>query len=65
MGTYVHGLFDSPETTQALLQWLAPNIQLTQQLDLNQHREQQLNKLADVCRQHLDINKIKHLVGLE
>jgi len=65
MGTYVHGLFDSAELTKGLLEWVAPDMQLTQQLDINSHREQQLNQLADVCRQHLDINKIKNILEIE
>lgn len=63
MGTYVHGLFDDAELTQAVFDWVKPNHGITQALDLSSHREQQLDQLADVCRKHLDMNKIKQILG--
>lgn len=64
MGTYVHGLFDSFEMTKAIFDWVEPNHGIEQALDLSQHRESQLNQLADVCREHLDMNKINQILGL-
>ncbi|MEO2280697.1 cobyric acid synthase [Pseudoalteromonas pernae] len=56
-GTYVHGLFDSPQGCDWVLSWL-DNTRSWQAFDLNAQREQQLARLAHVCEQHLDINKI-------
>lgn len=58
IGTYLHGLFDSPEFCQALFDWITPEHGITATLDLNHHRETQLEELASVCEQHLDIDKI-------
>ena len=57
VGTYLHGLFDKPEPTQAILSWVKPELTI-KALDLNEHREQQLERLAKVCEQHLAIDNI-------
>lgn len=62
LGTYLHGLFDSEQMCQAIFNWLKPDHNITEQLDINQHREQQLNNLAQVCKQHLDIGKIQQIL---
>lgn len=54
--TYCHGLFDQPESLQALLNWAG--LVQPQAFDLNQQREQQLERLADTLEQHLDIEKL-------
>ena len=62
MGTYLHGLFDSPEMCQAILDWVQPDNNVTEQVDINSHRELQLDQLANVCQQHLDIDKIQRIL---
>lgn len=62
MGTYLHGLFDSPAMCQAILNWVNPNNGVTEQIDINAHREQQLQQLAQVCNEHLNMNKIKQIL---
>lgn len=62
MGTYLHGLFDSPEMCQAILDWVLPHNNVTEQIDINSHRELQLSQLANVCQQHLDIDKIQQIL---
>lgn len=57
VGTYLHGLFDKPEMTQALLHWVKPETTVAA-VDLDEHREQQLERLARVCERHLAIEKI-------
>jgi adenosylcobyric acid synthase len=61
IGTYVHGLFDSPESCTAIFEWVKPN-QNIDSLDINNHREQQIEKLAAVCREHLNIEQIKRIM---
>ena len=62
IGTYLHGLFDSPAMCQAILNWTNPNHGVSQQIDINEHREQQLNELAQVCKVHLNIDNIQHIL---
>lgn len=57
-GTYLHGLFDSSAASQLILDWVLPNSGIEQQIDINTHREQQLTRLAQMCKQHLDISQI-------
>ncbi|MCL1066692.1 cobyric acid synthase [Shewanella olleyana] len=56
LGTYVHGLFDSPNACQLILTWAG--LEHAQTVDINQIREQQLERLADVLEAHLDMEKL-------
>ncbi len=62
-GTYAHGIFDQPETCDALLGWagLAGD---SEAVDYDQHRQQQLDRLADQVEQHLDTRWLGNLLGL-
>ncbi len=61
-GTYLHGIFDQAQATQLLLTWVNKSHGIQQTINLEDHREQQLNKLADVCEKHLDIAKIDKII---
>ena len=56
-GTYLHGLFDTPEGVSELITWLATNNQI-KPIDINLNREQQLSRLANVVAENLDIEQI-------
>lgn len=56
LATYLHGLFDSSEACNALLDWAG--IKLAQSLDINVQREEQLNRLADAIEENLDMNVV-------
>ncbi|MBO2585375.1 cobyric acid synthase [Shewanella algae] len=58
LGSYLHGLFDSPEACELLLTWAGMTAPQGRTVDINQQRQQQLDRLADVLEQHLDFNKI-------
>ena len=58
--TYWHGLFDSPEALQALLQWAGA--EESEKFDLNSQRETQINRLADCFETHLNIDKIEQIL---
>ncbi|MGI2856346.1 cobyric acid synthase [Shewanella algae] len=58
LGSYLHGLFDSPEACELLLAWAGMKAPQGHAVDINQQRQQQLDRLADVLEQHLDFNKI-------
>lgn len=57
LGTYLHGLFDSPDACQLILCWAGLNDAKT--ININQIREQQLERLADVLAEHLDMQKLQ------
>ncbi len=55
-GTYVHGLFDHPESCAAWLKWAG--LEVIQDFDYREVREQEINRLADILEQHLDWGKL-------
>lgn len=59
LGTYVHGLFDSPQACQLILQWAGMKDAAV--VDVNQVREQQLDRLADVLELHLDLDRLDQI----
>jgi len=62
-GTYLHGIFDQGQATQLLLKWLDKNNEVQHVINLDEHREQQLNRLADVCEKYLDIPAIDNIIN--
>lgn len=54
LATYLHGLFDEPDALQALLQWAGYDQAHHRLVDINQIRETQLDRLADVCAECFD-----------
>ena len=56
LASYLHGLFDQPQALQALLNWAG--LKSTKQFDIQQQREQQLERLADAIEEFLDIDKL-------
>ena len=62
VGTYLHGLFDQGEATEVILHWLDENHGVTSTIDIAQHRQQQLDRLASVCQQYLDIEKLDKII---
>lgn len=60
LGTYLHGLFDSQDACQLILRWAGLND--AKAIDINQIREQQLDRLADVLAEHLDMQKLQPIL---
>ena len=58
-GTYVHGLFDEPQSSAAWLNWAG--LQGVEAADFNyaQLREAELDRLADCVEQHLDWDQLR------
>ena len=52
LGTYLHGLFDHPDSSAALLAWAG--LETTEVVDQREIRETQLNRLAAELEEHLD-----------
>lgn len=63
-GTYVHGIFDQPAACEALLLWAGLN-NSDQAVDYQQHRLEQLDRLADQVEQCLDTDWLRDLLGLK
>ncbi|MBR0567872.1 cobyric acid synthase [Azoarcus sp. L1K30] len=55
MGTYVHGLFDTPDALDALLRWAGAEGDVTR-VDLTVRREADLDRLADAIEAAVDID---------
>lgn len=55
-GTYVHGLFDHPESCTAWLTWAG--LETVDAFDYRTVREAEINRLADVLEEHLDWEKL-------
>ena len=56
LATYLHGFFDSSEACNAILDWAGTK--LTETFDINEQREEQLNRLADAIEDSLDMEAI-------
>ncbi|MCP5421095.1 MAG: cobyric acid synthase [Gammaproteobacteria bacterium] len=60
LGSYVHGLFDTPAACQALLQWAG--LRGAENQDFQGLYETQLERLADTVEAHLDMPAILELL---
>jgi adenosylcobyric acid synthase len=61
LGTYLHGIFDEAGARDALLRW-AGLAEPGEAPDAGQLRESGIDRLADVCEAHLDLDAIQRLV---
>ena len=52
-GTYLHGVFDTPEALQAVLQWAGADTLLIKPWE--QQQDDALERIAQACEAHLDI----------
>lgn len=59
-GSYLHGMFDSPEALQQIIAWAGADIDEIE--TYAQQQEQQLDRLADACMAHLDWKKIQTFI---
>jgi adenosylcobyric acid synthase len=63
LGTYLHGLFESPQACSALLRWAG--LKNVEQVDYHALRERDIERLADLVENHLDVRLLRELCGLE
>ncbi|WP_295470756.1 cobyric acid synthase [uncultured Pseudomonas sp.] len=63
LGTYLHGLFESPAACGALLRWAG--LEDVQSVDYHALRERDIERLADLVDQHLDATLLRQLCGLD
>ncbi|WP_019407953.1 cobyric acid synthase [Pseudomonas psychrophila] len=62
LGTYLHGLFESPAACSALLRWAG--LHDVQQVDYHALRERDIERLADMVEKHLDTAYLRELCGI-
>ena len=62
MGTYLHGLFDHPDSLSAVLR--ACGVAAPASLDIHALREASIDRLADTVESHMDIDTLSRLMGL-
>ena len=62
LGTYLHGLFETPAACSALLRWAG--LQDVQEVDYHALRERDVERLADLVEQHLDTDLLRTLCGV-
>lgn len=62
LGTYLHGLFETPAACSALLRWAG--LQDVQSVDYHALRERDIERLADLVEHHLDTELLRTLCGI-
>lgn len=62
LATYLHGLFESPQSCAALLRWAG--IKDVEPIDYHALRERDIERLADLVDKHLDGDVLRQLCGL-
>jgi adenosylcobyric acid synthase len=62
LGTYLHGLFESPAACSALLRWAG--LREVETPDYHALRERDIERLADLVEAHLDTARLRELCGL-
>jgi len=56
IGTYLHGVLEHPEGLEAVLTWAG--IKEAETFDYDVFRNNEIDRLADSCEQHMDIEKL-------
>ena len=66
-GTYVHGIFDTDEVTSAIINAICQikGLDARTAIDVSAYKETQYDALADGVRQHIDLDKILEIIGME
>jgi adenosylcobyric acid synthase len=62
LGTYLHGLFETPQACSALLRWAG--LAEVEEFDYHALRERDIERLADLVEAHLDTAKLRELCGV-
>ncbi|MCG8392138.1 MAG: cobyric acid synthase, partial [Pseudomonadales bacterium] len=62
MGCYLHGLFDDAAATTAILTWAGLKSRLA--VAYGDHRQNELNRLADMLEEHLEVTALLRLLGV-
>jgi adenosylcobyric acid synthase len=60
-GCYIHGLFDKPEALQLFMRWLDFDVSLAPSIETLE--EVAINRVANACKEHLDMKKVEQLLS--
>ena len=63
LATYLHGLFEAPDSCVALLRWAG--LSEVERVDYHALRERDIERLADLVDKHLDGDRLRQLCGLD
>ena len=67
-GTYLHGLFDSGELTEAMAEWLCSRKGISYEAvspkSHDEVQEEELTKLANAVREAVDMDAIYQILGV-
>ncbi|PKM52071.1 MAG: cobyric acid synthase CobQ [Firmicutes bacterium HGW-Firmicutes-7] len=65
-GTYLHGIFDNDNFRNTLLNNIRTikGIEATKEIDYKSLKEAEYNKLADIVRNHVNLDEIKKIIGV-
>ena len=61
--SYLHGFFDHPDACQALLSWAGMDRSTV--FDYAEFKEQEIDRVADMLGNHLDIPQLIEIIGLK
>jgi len=67
IGTYLHGFLDNDPIREGLLKYVRKRKDLPQpdeEFNYREFRSRQLNRLADLITQSIDMNEVKRIIGL-
>jgi len=59
IGTYLHGLFESPAAINEVIKWAGYHSE--HEWSFNKQREQAIDKMADAIEQYIDLDLLMHL----
>jgi adenosylcobyric acid synthase len=62
-GTYLHGVFDTPELRRAWLSSMGRRGDGAG-VSLQEVREKEFDRLADHVRKHVDMDRVRHIIGM-
>lgn len=67
IGTYLHGIFDSTDFRQYFVNMLREKkgIKKRESVSYEELRDKEINKLADIVRNNIDMNKIYEIMGVK
>jgi len=60
MGFYAHGIFETATACNALLSWAG--LETEQAISFDDFRDQEIDRLADVLEEHMDIDKLWEII---
>lgn len=62
IGTYIHGILDNAPFIDYLLRPYADKLASTESFDYHAYKEQQYDRLADLIRQHVDMDAVYRII---